>query len=80
MPTMGYLHEGHLSLVERAKQENDVTVMSVFVNPLQFGPNEDYQTYPRDIKRDEELARQKGVDLFSRRQKKKCIRKNLPSQ
>lgn len=64
VPTMGYLHEGHLSLVERAKQENDVTVMSVFVNPLQFGPNEDYQTYPRDIKRDEELAKQKGVDLF----------------
>lgn len=64
VPTMGYLHEGHLKLVERAKQENDFVVLSVFVNPLQFGPSEDFATYPRDLKRDESLAKEKGVDFL----------------
>lgn len=64
VPTMGYLHEGHISLVEAAKQISDVTVLSIFVNPLQFGPNEDFSRYPRDFERDEGLARNAGVDII----------------
>lgn len=64
VPTMGYLHEGHLRLVEEAKKENDLVVMSIFVNPLQFGPNEDFNTYPRDFNRDEQLAAEAGVDYL----------------
>ncbi len=63
VPTMGFLHEGHLSLIRRAKAENDVVVVSDFVNPTQFGPNEDYETYPRDIERDTELAVGAGADV-----------------
>ena len=62
VPTMGFLHAGHLSLVERAKRENEVVVMSVFVNPLQFGPNEDFERYPRDEARDLSLMESAGVD------------------
>lgn len=64
VPTMGYLHEGHLSLVRRAREENDIVVMSIFVNPLQFGPNEDFERYPRDEERDAKLAKETGVDLL----------------
>jgi len=64
VPTMGYLHEGHLSLVEAAKQDNGAVVMSIFVNPLQFGPNEDFATYPRDMERDVGLAEKAGVDVI----------------
>ncbi|HEX6922435.1 MAG TPA: pantoate--beta-alanine ligase, partial [Bacillales bacterium] len=64
VPTMGYLHEGHLSLVRRAVKENDVVVMSVFVNPLQFGPGEDFDQYPRDFQRDERTAAEAGVDII----------------
>ena len=64
VPTMGYFHEGHLSLMRTARKQSDVVVVSIFVNPMQFGPNEDYKKYPRDIKRDEELARSCGVDVI----------------
>ena len=63
VPTMGALHEGHLSLAKTARKHADVLVMSIFVNPIQFGPDEDLGKYPRAFKRDEELARSAGVDV-----------------
>jgi pantoate--beta-alanine ligase len=64
VPTMGYLHDGHLSLMERARRADDVVVASIFVNPLQFGPSEDLAAYPRDLGRDLDLAAKVGVDLL----------------
>ena len=64
VPTMGALHEGHLSLIRRARQENRTTIVSIFVNPLQFGPNEDYQRYPRTLERDVQICRNIGVDAI----------------
>jgi len=63
VPTMGFLHEGHASLMHAAKQQSDIVVLSIFVNPIQFGPNEDFDSYPRDEARDVETARSKGVDI-----------------
>ncbi len=62
-PTMGYLHEGHLSLMRASKRDNDRTVASIFVNPMQFGPTEDLAKYPRDFERDCEMLQAEGVDM-----------------
>ena len=64
VPTMGYLHEGHQSLMEAARKENDKVVVSIFVNPMQFGPTEDLAQYPRDLERDSALCESIGVDLI----------------
>jgi pantoate--beta-alanine ligase len=61
---MGYLHDGHISLVRRSKKRADVTVVSIFVNPTQFAPNEDYNKYPRDIKKDRKMLRREQVDIL----------------
>ncbi|WP_046215043.1 pantoate--beta-alanine ligase [Paenibacillus wulumuqiensis] len=63
VPTMGFLHEGHASLMRKAKQTSDIVVISIFVNPIQFGPNEDFERYPRDEQRDLALAEAEGVDI-----------------
>ncbi|TYP77726.1 pantoate--beta-alanine ligase [Paenibacillus methanolicus] len=63
VPTMGFLHEGHASLMRRAKEECGYAVLSIFVNPMQFGPNEDFDRYPRDAERDIRIAEQNGIDV-----------------
>ena len=64
VPTMGYLHDGHLALCDAARERADLVVLSIFVNPLQFGPGEDLARYPRDLVRDAKLARSRGIDLL----------------
>lgn len=64
VPTMGYLHDGHLSLIDQSIKENDISVVSIFVNPSQFGQNEDFNSYPRDMERDSELLEERGVDIL----------------
>ncbi len=64
VPTMGYLHEGHASLIKKCREDNDIVVVSVFVNPTQFGPNEDLESYPRDFRRDSALCESLGADLI----------------
>ena len=63
VPTMGYLHKGHMELVKLSKLQNEVTVVSIYVNPLQFGVGEDYERYPRDLKRDLAMCEEAGVDV-----------------
>ena len=64
VPTMGFLHEGHASLIKRCREENDIVVVSDFVNPTQFGPTEDLEAYPRDLERDSRLCESLGADLI----------------
>lgn len=64
VPTMGYLHEGHQSLIKKSVEQNDRTVVSVFVNPIQFGPNEDLESYPRDLEADAKLCESTGADII----------------
>ncbi|MBL7156953.1 MAG: pantoate--beta-alanine ligase [Candidatus Omnitrophica bacterium] len=64
VPTMGYFHEGHLGLIKTARKQSDIVITSIFVNPIQFGPKEDFKKYPHDTKRDEELAKTCGVDVI----------------
>ena len=64
VPTMGFLHEGHASLIQKCREENDIVVVSDFVNPTQFGPNEDLEAYPRDFERDSQLCERSGADLI----------------
>ena len=64
VPTMGYLHEGHQSLIKKSVEQNDRTVVSVFVNPMQFGPTEDLESYPRDLEADARLVESTGGDLI----------------
>ncbi len=64
VPTMGYLHSGHISLIKRARKDTGIVVVSIYVNPTQFGPGEDYKRYPRDLERDRELAKAAGTDVL----------------
>lgn len=64
VPTMGYLHEGHQSLMQKSVEENDYTVVSIFVNPMQFAPTEDLESYPRDLERDAKICEETGADLI----------------
>jgi pantoate--beta-alanine ligase len=64
VPTLGALHQGHLSLMQRARRENDILIISIFVNPTQFGPGEDYRRYPRPFEKDKSLARREGADII----------------
>lgn len=79
VPTMGYLHEGHKSLIDRAVAENDRVVVSVFVNPMQFGPAEDLESYPRDMERDAALCREAGASLVFHPQPEEMYPKDFSS-
>jgi len=78
VPTMGALHEGHLKLVDEAKAVADLVVMSIFVNPIQFGPSEDFARYPRTLDEDAELAKKRGVDFLFTPTKEEIYPENVP--
>ena len=78
VPTMGFLHEGHASLIKRCREENDIVVVSDFVNPTQFGPTEDLEAYPRDFERDSRLCESLGADLIFNPEPSICIRTPMP--
>lgn len=77
VPTMGYLHDGHFSLVDKSLDENEITVVSIFVNPIQFGPLEDLNRYPRDFKRDRDLLEDRGVEIVFYPDKEEMYRENF---
>jgi len=77
VPTMGYLHEGHLSLVRHSKKKCDVTVVSIFVNPTQFSPSEDFNGYPRDLERDSKILESEGVDFLYLPSKEEIYHQNF---
>lgn len=77
VPTMGYLHEGHGSLISRARKENDRVVVSIFVNPIQFGPNEDLDSYPRDLKKDSAYCESLGADVIFHPEPEEMYHKNF---
>ncbi|GKX54908.1 pantothenate synthetase [Leminorella grimontii] len=79
VPTMGFLHEGHQSLMHRAKAENDKVVVSIFVNPMQFGPKEDLASYPRDFERDSQRCAEEGVDVIFHPEATEMYSKNFSS-
>src|SRR3972149_2191186 len=64
VPTMGYLHDGHLSLIQAAREKSDIVIVTVFVNPTQFSPTEDFERYPRDLERDRSVAEGAGCDIL----------------
>lgn len=77
VPTMGCLHEGHKSLIKKAVENNDKVVVSVFVNPTQFGPDEDYESYPRTLEADAELCEEIGLTISSIQIQTKCIQMDI---
>lgn len=79
VPTMGYLHEGHASLIDASYKHNDRTVVSVFVNPMQFSPNEDLESYPRDLEHDKALAKEYGCDMIFNPEPDEMYHKNFSS-
>jgi pantoate--beta-alanine ligase len=76
VPTMGFLHNGHISLIKEGKKSGDILVLSIFVNPAQFGPNEDFDSYPKNLAKDLELAEKQGVDIVFTPDKEKLYQKN----
>lgn len=79
VPTMGYLHEGHQSLIRKSVEENDKTVVSIFVNPMQFGPTEDLASYPRDLAKDSALCESLGVDMIFHPEPEEMYHENFSS-